>query len=320
LGQTHSPLTVDELLEALADPRFYVRFEAIVSVARRGPDKRLVDALVEVLRGDEPALSVIAAWALGRVGDRRAIRPLRAALDARYRSIQAHCARSLASLGDVEIVPVLLERLATETDHGLELAYASALGQLGAGEAVGRILALLRVTPSSDARLEVALALARIVGDEHYFIHLHRQVRGEAGTAASQAITTLKKKLSEYQGDDEVDLLPMLDECAETLARRDMERGAALIGAVTCLLPTDELSDACGEILRECADRLKEFGAERLEYVILALHVMHAGFSQRQRGILAHALSTEGWRQPIWRLSHRIGLTPALRQRRKRRA
>ena len=45
LGYSRSPLTVEELLEALSDPRFYVRFEAIVSIARRNPDDRFINAL-----------------------------------------------------------------------------------------------------------------------------------------------------------------------------------------------------------------------------------------------------------------------------------
>ncbi len=74
LGRSGSPLTVDELLEALHDPRFYVRFEAIVSIARRPAEEQLIAALSEILLGNDPSLSVIAAWALGRIGDPRAIR------------------------------------------------------------------------------------------------------------------------------------------------------------------------------------------------------------------------------------------------------
>ncbi|MDQ7035952.1 MAG: MFS transporter [Anaerolineae bacterium] len=37
LGQAHSLLTIDELLESLQDPRFFVRFEAVVSIARSDP-------------------------------------------------------------------------------------------------------------------------------------------------------------------------------------------------------------------------------------------------------------------------------------------
>jgi HEAT repeat protein/Na+/melibiose symporter-like transporter len=292
LGQAQSPLTVEELLEALADPRFYVRFEAIVSIARRGPDERLVDALAEVLRGDEPALSVIAAWALGRVGDERAIGPLREGLDARYRSVRAHCVRSLGSLDDAEIAPVLLERLADETDEGLKLAYASALGQLEAEKAMSDLLALLRASESPDAQMELALSLARIVGDEHHFVQLLRQVRDEAGTTLSQTVTALKKRLDDYQA--EKDLLAALDSCAEALAQDDLEQGVALFCNAIRLLPAEELSVSCAEILNDCADRLGEFGIGRLEYVILALHTMHVGFSQRQVSIFARAFSIGG--------------------------
>ena len=41
LGQAKSPLSVDELLEALEDPRFNVRFEAVISIGRMPPDPRL---------------------------------------------------------------------------------------------------------------------------------------------------------------------------------------------------------------------------------------------------------------------------------------
>ena len=38
-------LTVEELLEGLRDPRFNVRFESIISIARMEPDLRLVEGL-----------------------------------------------------------------------------------------------------------------------------------------------------------------------------------------------------------------------------------------------------------------------------------
>ena len=74
-------LTVDELLAALEDPRFNVRFEAIVSIARMPADPRLVDALVEILNAPEleslfvaagrggTTLSVDTAGAVGGLSD-----------------------------------------------------------------------------------------------------------------------------------------------------------------------------------------------------------------------------------------------------------
>jgi HEAT repeat protein/MFS family permease len=297
LGQTHSPLTVNELLEALADPRFYVRFEAIVSISRMPPDDRSIQALIKILKGNEPALSVIAAWALGRIGDHRAIGPLREGLDARYRSVQAHCVRSLGTLGDLDAVPILLERLEEESraddgDVGLQTAFGSALGQLRAEEATGKLLDMLRFCKDETARMELALALARIVGDEQHFIQLLHQTDTEIGTAASQAVFALKKKLDGYQVASG-DLFELIDECADTLARQDLEHGVRLISQVVLQLPMDEVREACRLILQDCAERLEEFGTTRIEYVILALHTASTAFDRVQVGTFVRVFSSE---------------------------
>lgn len=281
LGRTQSPLTVDELLEALSDPRFYVRFEAIVSIARRGPDPRLMEALIEVLNGNEPALSTVSAWALGRIGDERALQPLREGLGARYRSVQAHCARSLGTLGDMDSAPVLLERLENETDTGLQIAYASALGKLRAEEAAPKLLSLLRGKKNEGLRQEFSLALARIAGDEHHFIQLLRNARTEFGTATSQAVAAAKKTMTEFQIDS-CNLMTEMDACADALARDDLERGVELLGRVIDCLPEGEFEKTPAAILHECAARLDEHGTERVEYVLLALHTMDVGLTQKK--------------------------------------
>ncbi|MBZ0291629.1 MAG: MFS transporter, partial [Anaerolineae bacterium] len=170
LGQSKSPLTVDELLEALSDPRFNVRFESIISISRTKSHPRLVEALCNIVEGTELSLTVVAAWALGRIGDAGAIPTLRNGLNSDYRSVRAHCARALGTLGDVESAPLLLERLNSETDKGLCMAYASALGNLGSAEAVDKIVAFLGETDNEGARFELVLALARMVDGEHTFI------------------------------------------------------------------------------------------------------------------------------------------------------
>ena len=110
LGEAKSPLTVEELFEALADPRFNVRFEAILAMARLPAEPRVIEALAEIVGQAEPALSVVAAWALGRLGDPRAIAPLRDGLHSQYRSVQAHSARALGTLRDAELEGALLQR------------------------------------------------------------------------------------------------------------------------------------------------------------------------------------------------------------------
>jgi len=273
LGVARSPLTIDELLEALGDPRFPVRFEAIVSIARRRPDSRLTGALVAVLEGDDPALSTVTAWALGRIGDDHALEALRRGLESRYRSVQAHCARSLGGLGDRTIAPLLLQRLVTAEDVGLQLAFAAALGQLGAVEAVDPLLALLRESANPDARIEFALALARLVGDEHPFIQLQRRVKAEPGTALSQAVTALAGKLSRSRYSSAA-IKATLAASAKALAREELDLGMALFGQALQSLPADALGQSCGAVVRESLAQLGASGLARPEYAILALHAL----------------------------------------------
>jgi MFS family permease len=285
LGRAKSPLTAEELIEALHDPRFYVRFEAVVSMARQGPDPRLIDALIATLEGHEPALSTVAAWGLGRMGDERAVEALRRGLDSRYRSVQAHCARSLGSLGDRAVIPLLMDRLEGEEDVGLQMALGSALGSLGAREAAGRLLALLRTARGQDVRMEFALASARLVGQEHSFIQLLRNVEADAGTALSQEVTRLKGRLHRaHQTNAEMEAA--LYAAAEALALGAVEEGVALLRGTLAMLPLEQLggasplrasaAEASAKVVRDCVAQMGVFGAGRLEYAVLALHSLES--------------------------------------------
>lgn len=274
LGTSKSPLTVEELLDALEDPRFNVRIEAVIAVARHGPDQRLIDALADVLNGPEPALSTVAAWALGRMGDVRALEPLRAAAaNSKYRSVRAHSIRSLGVLGDQESVPLAVEGVAGESDVGLLLAYSSMLGRMQITAATEQLLALLASSPSRSSRREMALAVARLVGDENNFVTLLRQCDQEAGTAMAQALLALRKRLDKGH-EDAGAASSALDHCARTLARHDVETGIAELAAAIALLPSERQAPHVVAILHEAARAMQEFGVQRMEYPILALHAL----------------------------------------------
>jgi hypothetical protein len=238
------------------------------------PEPSLIDALIEILHGSELALSVVAAWALGRIGDPHAYEPLREGLYSEYRSIQAHSARALGALGNTEIVPILLERLNAETDKGLQMAYASALGNLQAREATDKLLELLCETENEGARMELALTLARILGDEHHFIHLLRSVRADTGTAIAQEINGLKRKLSRDSNTPHPQIAVMCDECADYFARSELESGITCLSKLIQALPLEEYNAPSRSVLRECAERMAQFGARHMEYVLLTLHTL----------------------------------------------
>lgn len=269
LGQANSPLAVEELLEALADPRFNVRFEAILAIARMKPHPRLIAALGEILAGNNPSLSVIAAWALGRIGDEHALEPLRHGLDARYRSIQAHSARSLGVLGDIRVIPRLTKRLRSEPDEGLRVAYASALGNLRAGSAAPAVLELLAASDDEATRMELALALARMMDCEHEFIQLWRSLRTSSGTMAAQVVSAFRKRLARSAVPN--GLPAQLDRCADALARNDFADGAGLLAQAIGQMPLSARSDARALVMSECGHQLAHHGSARREYLLLAL-------------------------------------------------
>lgn len=276
LGSARSPLTTEELLEALEDPRFAVRFEAIVAISHAGSDARLVEALARVMEGPEPALSTLAAWALGRIGDPAGREPLEKGLTSRYRSVQAHSSRSLGVLNDQAVIPEILQRLHGETDPGLQLAYASTLGQLRVEAATGPVLALLDQASNPSARAELALAVARIAGDEAYFIQLLRQARREPGTALAQALLSARKRLVNEWACEEA-LLAEFDEVAMTLAREQIDPGIAGLARVSQALGELAAAPVQRQILLACAQRMTQYGADRMEFAVLAVHTMHAG-------------------------------------------
>ncbi len=271
LGQTKSLLAVEELLESLSDPRFNVRFEAIVAIGRTRPDEHLIAALGNVLHGNDPALSAMAAWALGRIHDERAQETLHEALDSGYRSIRGQSARSLAILGDDTAVPVLLSRLQKEKDYGLRVAYAAALGQLKAAAALPIILDLLAEATDETTQAELGLAVGRMVGDEHAYIQLRKQARVDLGTAVAQELLSLAKKLPKNEAETETALL---DECAAKWSLNELNEGIELLCSLIDELPEERYSEVQLTVLQNCQTQMQKFGISRLEYIFLTLLVL----------------------------------------------
>ncbi|MBI2192179.1 MAG: MFS transporter [Planctomycetes bacterium] len=277
MGQARSPLNVDELLEALSDPSFNVRYEAIIAIAHTRPDDRLISALVDVLRGQEPDLSLAAAWALGRIGDPRAIEPLRETLTSGYPLLRARSARALGTLGDAASAHSLIERLRTEADDGLRIAYVAALGSLGAREAVPDILAFLARAGDPKLRMEIALAVARTVGPEEAFVRLWRRARSDRGTSLSQVLSSFAQEREAASGRPNDDLAQLAGECAQAFARENTERGQAALLALLLHPQVRQIGEPRHAVLEECRQRLSESGRDGLPYLLLAIHTLVNG-------------------------------------------
>jgi HEAT repeat protein/MFS family permease len=277
MGDARSPLNTNELIEALNDPSFNVRYQAVASIGRMPPEPELVEALLDVLNEGKSELSFIVIRSLGRLGDPRAIPPLRKLLFSGYHLLEANSARALAMLGDAASIPYFLEKFRTESNQVLRIAYASALGKLGSTEAIAEIFTLLRQTNIEVQRGEIGLALARIAGDERYYMQHWRSLRANPNTAIAQAILALQKSANRPGA---TILAELAGQSAESFAQSDSAKGVALLKEMICQAPLPESEPALKQILDECTNSLEAFGDTRIEFILLSLHTLNITLHQ----------------------------------------
>lgn len=282
LGQSKSPLTVDELLIALADPRFYVRFEAVVSIAHHGEDPRLTKALANVLERGEPALSVVSAWALSKTESDEAKEALRHSMHhSRYRSVQAHAARSLSMVNDQESAAYFLQRAKEETDIGMRIAFSSALGKLKIKEAIPVTIKLLEEINDNFLRNEIALALARNIGDDVGFIRLIRDMEFDLPTTVAQAISDHKKIIRKVLFT--LDIEEALKSCESYLAKGEFIKGINIWSEILEKISNLEIAEHFYILLNACIQTLRKEGLVRPEYFILSICIIDALNYERKK-------------------------------------
>ncbi len=282
LGYANSPLSNHELAEALNDPSFNVRYEAIIAIANSRPAPELVDALILVLGGNEPDLSLNAAWALGRIGDDTAKYALRETLLSDYPLLRARSARALATLGDKASIPVFIEHFRTEDDPGLQIAFAQSIGRLKCGAILDEMLEFLFLLEDEMIRAEMGLALGRIVGDEGDYIAIWRQLKNDFHTSAAKIVLSLKTDIANLKSGS-IELQQLAAETCEAFARGRDDDSAKLLGKLTRELAEKTNKQFCASIMRDCASRLETFGTSRLEYILLALYCSKRAVAKRKK-------------------------------------
>ena len=293
LGAMRSPLSVNELIEALDDPSFSVRYEAIVSVARTVRDPRLTEAVIKLLQGADPGLQMAAVWALGRVGGTSATPALRELLDSPYRSMRAQVARSLGTLGDTESSDRLLAMFRGESDPALRVAYGSAIALLGRRDAIPGLLDLLRELGGEAAaehrRREAALAVATLLGRDDAALQLWRRMHDQPGDTLGGVMLAVRSRLSQ---DGVTKLEPksmraLVERCAYAFAGDKMEAGVADLRLVIEALRADAFTADAWAVLTQTHICLEQFGTKRREYILLAVHALHVGLAGTEARVTA---------------------------------
>ena len=277
MGDAHSLISSQELIEALDDPSFEVRYEAIRAIGRLPATSELVNSLIRVLEDNESELSIVATRSLGRLGHHKAIRPLRRSLISGYPPLEASSARALAQLNDKESITLLLQKLQDEPNSRLQVAYASALGQLQARDATKALFAQLRQAQSDVSRWEIGLALARIAGGERYYLQHWRDFHNDTDTAVIQALHTLQKAAKQC---DLGVIETVAEGCTQNFAHGNPAAGIACLKTMMAWFPKEHLDEDMVQMLAACSQCLAQFGNSRKEIILLSLHVLDAAFER----------------------------------------
>ncbi len=112
-----------------------IRYDDSYSLARKQAiwalgmigDARAVDPLISVLNDSGPETQTLAAEALGNIGDARAVDPLIKALTDRDRFVRGSAAKALGKIGDARAVDPLIKAL---DDHWIADYAAEALREI----------------------------------------------------------------------------------------------------------------------------------------------------------------------------------------------
>jgi HEAT repeat protein len=147
------PAASKTLLESLSDERLSANCARLLGEIQ---DKATVEPLLRGLVGADPFIRQLIIEALGKIGDARAVEPLRGYLDDPYLRLPA--IQALGRLKDAGTVPRLAKLLASPQSRE---AAAEALGRIASQEALAALQALLAGKPSTEDQLLVLRSLGK---------------------------------------------------------------------------------------------------------------------------------------------------------------
>lgn len=199
LGDIGDPRAVDSLIEHLDDPGSSIVDEAAEALGRIGDD-RAVGPLIKLLHDGEkpdrlaaaralgrigspegvhmlaevlsdasgrysPEVREVCAWALGAIGDPKAVTALLPMVKNESRDFRLVAVRALGDIGEASAAPAILELVNSEADPAIIAHAAVALALIGTQEAVSPLLASLDRVESAVAQRQVLNAVGNLIGE-----------------------------------------------------------------------------------------------------------------------------------------------------------
>jgi HEAT repeat protein len=182
LGQIGDPRALPALAIALRDEHKDVRSAATGALAAFG--ESALEAVVAALRDKRPEARQMAAYVLGEIGSRRAVKHLIVALQDRQRQVRESAARALGRVGDERAIPPLFGAMSARRDEKREIDQRIGSDAVQAiAERVGRDAVPALVVILEDRNMVGREAAAKALGkagDSRAVVPLLRTLYGRA--------------------------------------------------------------------------------------------------------------------------------------------
>ena len=123
--------------------------------------KRDLNGLLRALKYRDAGVRTRAAWALGGIGDKRAVPHLIKALKDRDAKVRREAACALGLISDKRAVPALITALKDDNDLWVRWQATAALGLIGDKRAVPYLIEVLKEDRDTEVRRWAAWALAK---------------------------------------------------------------------------------------------------------------------------------------------------------------
>ncbi|WP_456474222.1 HEAT repeat domain-containing protein [Candidatus Pyrohabitans sp.] len=149
---------LDPLIDALREGDARVRSVAASALAKIG-DERAVGPVVNALFDEDSRVRASAAKALGTLKSIKAVKPLIASLSDRDSAVRASAARALGSIGDTRAIEPLIASL-SDRDSTVRASVARALGSIGDTRAIEPLMASFYSEGDEFVRRDILLAIS----------------------------------------------------------------------------------------------------------------------------------------------------------------
>ncbi|MFT5367306.1 MAG: MFS family permease [Candidatus Latescibacterota bacterium] len=174
MGQSRSPMALDQLIQALSDANPEVRRQAAQGLGEAGA-KQAIDSLLEELRDEESDIRTEAIEALGKIGDPGIIDHLIEALNDPDTRVQISAIRALSEMGNEEATELLFWKFADHFDRATFPTLADVLGAKRDLRMVRSTLDRIQNFRSPTIRLQLLNAICRALGARRRFYQLISQ-------------------------------------------------------------------------------------------------------------------------------------------------